>query len=121
MGVPDGLAFGVAVGVLVGVDEAFTVVLALGVMVGAADFGVALGAFVCVGAVVAVALEDALVVVVRTEGEGSGLTAGDFEALAVGVGVLEVVADGCGLDDESLVAGEGVAVGEAAESCTGWH
>ncbi len=71
--------------------------------------------------------ELAVAVVVCAEGEGSLLAVGDFEAVAVDVAVLEVLAvgslvDGCGLGELlGVVVGVGVGVGEEVESCNGWH
>lgn len=77
------------------------------------------------------AFEDAdglvVAVAVRAEGEGSVLAVGDFEAVAVGVAVAEVVAvgslvDGCGLGEPlGVPVGVGVAVGEEVDSGNGWH
>jgi hypothetical protein len=77
------------------------------------------------------AFEDAdgvvVAVAVRAEGEASVLTVGDFEAVAVGVAVAEVLAggslvDGRGLGEPLGVAvGVGVAVGEEVDSGNGWH
>lgn len=75
------------------------------------------------------AFEDAdglvVAVAVLMEGEGSVLTVGDFEPVAVGVAVAEVLAvgslvDGCGLGEPLGVAvGVGVAVGEEVDSGNG--
>lgn len=77
------------------------------------------------------AFEDAdglvVAVAVCAEGEGSVLAVGDFEAVAVGVAVAEVVAvgslvDGCGLGEPlGVPVGVGVAVGEEVDSGNGWH
>ena len=77
------------------------------------------------------AFEDAdelvVAVAVRAEGEASVLTVGDFEAVAVGVAVAEVLAvgslvDGCGLGEPlGVPVGVGVAVGEEVDSGNGWH
>jgi hypothetical protein len=72
---------------------------------------------------------DGLVVAVAVcaEGEGSALTVGDLEMLAVEVAVLEVLVvgslvDGCGSGELLAVAvGVGVAVGEEVDCGNGWH
>jgi hypothetical protein len=108
------------------------VAVALEVLVGA---GVELADGLAVAAVVlgladVDAFEDAdelvVAVAVCAEGAGSVLTAGDFESVAVGVAVAEVLSvgslvvgslvDGCALGEPL-----GVAVGEEVDSGNGWH
>jgi hypothetical protein len=75
------------------------------------------------------AFEDAdeLVVAVAVCAEGEGSVVADFETVAVGVAVAEVLAvgslvDGCGLGEPLGVAvGVGVAVGEEVDSGNGRH
>ena len=110
------VADGVGVAVVVAVGAALAVVV-----LGLADVDAVEDAVELAVAVVAV------VVAVAAEGEGSVLTVGDFEVVAVEVDVLEVLAvgslvDGCGLGEVLEVAvGAGVAVGEEVDCGSGWH
>jgi hypothetical protein len=117
--VADVVAFEAALAVLVWVCVAVELVDGLAVAV------------VVLGLADVDAFEDAdelvVAVAVRVEGEGSVLTVGDFEEVAVGVAVAEVLTvgslvDGCGLGEPLGVAvGVGVAVGEEVDSGNGWH
>jgi hypothetical protein len=125
VGVAVVVTFGAAPAVLVCVVVGFAVVLEV-----LADVGVELVDDLAV-AVVLLGLADVdelvVAVAVCTEGEGSVLTVGDFEVLAVEVAVAEVLAvgslvDGCGLGEPLGVAvGVGVAVGEEVDCGSGWH
>jgi len=111
---------GVGVAVVVAVGAALAVVV-----LGLADVDAVEDAVELAVAVVAV------VVAVAAEGEGSVLTVGDFEVLAVEVAVLEVavlevlavgsLVDGCGLGELLVAVGVGVAVGEEVDCGSGWH
>ena len=128
-GVADVVAFDVALAVLVCVVVGFA--LALEVLVGAgAELvdGLAV-AVVVLGLADVDAFEDAdeLVVAVAVCAEGEGSVVGDFEAVAVGVAVAEVLAggslvDGCGLGEPlGDPVGVGVGVGEEVDRGNGWH
>jgi hypothetical protein len=131
VGVAVVVAFGAALAVLACVVLGFTVVLEVLAGVGLELVDDLAVAVVVLGLADVDAVEDAdelvVAVVVRTEGEGSVLTVGDFEVVAVEVDVLEVLVvgslvDGCGLGELLGVAvGVGVAVGEEVDCGTGWH
>lgn len=121
--------FAVALAVEVLVCVVVGVAVVLEVLVGVADdLAVAV---VVLGLADVDAFEDGdeLVVAVEVcaEGEGSVLAVGDFEAHAVAVGVLEVLAVGSLVDGDGLgevlgvAVGVGVAVGEEVDAGNGWH
>ncbi len=136
VGVVDVVTFGAALAVSVCVAAGFAVVLEVLAGVGlelADDLAVAV---VVLGLAGVDAVEDAdelaVAVAVCVEGEGSELTVGDFEAVAVFVGVAELLGggslvvgslvDGCGLGESLEVAvGVGVGVGEEVDCGSGWH
>ena len=130
VGVAAVMAFGAALAVLACVVVGFAVVLEVLAGVGVELVDDLAVAVVVLGLADVDAVEDGdelVVIAVCTEGEGSVLAVGDFEVLAVEVGVLEVsvvgsLVDGCGLGELLGVAvGVGVAVGEEVGCGSGWH
>jgi hypothetical protein len=131
VGVAVVVTFAAALAVLVCVVAGFAVVLEVLAGVGVELVDALPVAVVVLGLADVDAVEDAdgrvVAVAVCAECEGSVPAVGDFEAVAVLVGVAEVLAggslvDGSGLGELLEVAvGVGVGVGEAVDCGTGWH